>query len=84
MFITSFGEQNITYKCCSNFLIHLYISLGATPKNQDMSKAAPNHSPEFIVDDATLKTGVESHIRFVMDYPAIASQVQKAWRNDKK
>ena len=33
----------------------LYISLGATPKNQDMSKAAPNHSPEFIVDDATLK-----------------------------
>ena len=25
MFITSFGEQNITYKCCSNFLIHLYI-----------------------------------------------------------
>ncbi|MGL2974726.1 hypothetical protein [Acinetobacter nosocomialis] len=26
MFITSFGEQNITYKCCSNFLIHLYIA----------------------------------------------------------
>ncbi|MFW1935785.1 hypothetical protein ACG9ZK_21490, partial [Acinetobacter sp. ULE_I046] len=25
MFITSFGEQNITYKCCSNFLIHLYL-----------------------------------------------------------
>ncbi len=25
MFITSFGEQNITYKCCSNFLIHLFI-----------------------------------------------------------
>ncbi|MFW1889934.1 hypothetical protein, partial [Acinetobacter johnsonii] len=25
MFITSFGEQNITYKCCSNFLIHLSI-----------------------------------------------------------
>lgn len=46
--------------------------------------SVPNYSPEFIVDDATLKTGVESHIRFVMDYPAIASQVQKAWRNDKK
>ncbi|RSQ69526.1 hypothetical protein EA696_12475 [Acinetobacter baumannii] len=27
MFITSFGEQNITYKCCSNFLIHLLLSL---------------------------------------------------------
>ena len=25
MFITSFGEQNITYKCCSNFLIHLLL-----------------------------------------------------------
>ena len=27
MFITSFGEQNITYKCCSNFLIHLLNSI---------------------------------------------------------
>ncbi len=27
MFITSFGEQNITYKCCSNFLIHLFNSV---------------------------------------------------------
>lgn len=27
MFITSFGEQNITYKCCSNFLIHLFTVL---------------------------------------------------------
>ena len=24
MFITSFEEQNITYRSCSNFLIHLY------------------------------------------------------------
>ncbi|QHI26165.1 hypothetical protein Ahae2126ch_08240 [Acinetobacter haemolyticus] len=28
MFITSFGEQNITYKCCSNFLIHLCFLFG--------------------------------------------------------
>ena len=27
MFITSFGEQNITYSCCSNFLIHLSIGI---------------------------------------------------------
>src|SRR5690606_32301328 len=27
MFITSFGEQNITYKCCSNFLIHLCLQV---------------------------------------------------------
>ena len=25
MFITSFGEQNITYKCCSNLRSHLYL-----------------------------------------------------------
>ncbi len=30
MFITSFGEQNITYKCCSNFLIHLLLSINGT------------------------------------------------------
>ncbi|WP_180027552.1 amidohydrolase [Acinetobacter sp. YH16032] len=57
----------------------LFIFIGATPQDQEMSKAAPNHNPQFIVDDATLKTGVESHIRFVMDYPAIAQQVQKDW-----
>ncbi|WP_180081211.1 MULTISPECIES: amidohydrolase [unclassified Acinetobacter] len=59
----------------------LFVFLGATPANQDMSKAAPNHSPFFIVDDATLKTGVESHVRFVLDYPNVASQVQTAWKN---
>ena len=31
MFITSFGEQNITYKCCSNFPIHLYTSDNKKP-----------------------------------------------------
>ncbi len=59
----------------------LFVFLGATPANQDMRKAAPNHSPFFIVDDATLKTGVESHLRFILDYPNVASQVQTAWKN---
>lgn len=57
----------------------LFIFIGATPQDQEISKAAPNHNPQFIVDDATLKTGVESHIRFVMDYPTIAQQVQQDW-----
>lgn len=59
----------------------LFIFIGATPQDQEISKAAPNHNPKFIVDDATLKTGVESHIRFVMDYPTIAQQVQQDWNN---
>ena len=58
----------------------LFVFVGATPADQDMSKAAPNHNPLFIVDDATLKTGVESHIRFVMDYPKVAEQVQAHWK----
>lgn len=61
----------------------LFIFVGATPANQDMSKAAPNHNPLFIVDDATLKTGVESHVRFVMDYPKVSDQVQAAWNDTK-
>lgn len=59
----------------------LFVFLGATPLGTDMTKAAPNHNPQFIVDDATLKTGIESHIRFVMDYPKIANEVQTAWKN---
>lgn len=35
----------------------LFVFVGATPADQDMSKAAPNHNPLFIVDDATSKLG---------------------------
>ena len=59
----------------------LFVFLGATPANEDMNKAAPNHSPYFMVDNATLKTGVESHVRFILDYPHVATQVQTAWKN---
>ncbi|NAS06768.1 hypothetical protein GPS47_14535 [Acinetobacter haemolyticus] len=38
MFITSFGEQNITYKCCSNFLIHLCSSPVEVPEMQIAAK----------------------------------------------
>lgn len=59
----------------------LFVFVGATPTDQDMKKAAPNHSPQFMVDNATLKTGVESHVRFVMDYLAVAERVQTEWKN---
>jgi len=35
------------------------------------------------VDDATLKTGVESHVRFILDYPKVAEQVQANWKKKK-
>lgn len=57
----------------------LFVFIGATPNNQDMEKAAPNHNPQFIVDDGTLKTGIELHTRFIINYPKVAEQVQTAW-----
>ncbi len=50
----------------------LFVFLGATPADQDMNKAANNHSPLFAVDDATLATGVKAHVQFVLNYPAYA------------
>lgn len=47
----------------------LFVFLGATPDNQDMTKVPNNHSPYFTVDDATLATGVKAHVQFVLNYP---------------
>ncbi|MCF4996836.1 amidohydrolase [Pseudomonas syringae] len=46
----------------------LFVFLGATPEDQDMSKAPNNHSPYFTADDATLATGVKAHVQFVLNY----------------
>ncbi|WP_372552437.1 hypothetical protein, partial [Acinetobacter pittii] len=43
MFITSFGEQNITYKCCSNFLIHLSPPMIEAVKNWLDEQALQNY-----------------------------------------
>ena len=37
----------------------LFVFLGITPRNQDPSTAAPNHSPNFFVDEPALVVGVE-------------------------
>lgn len=38
----------------------LYVFLGVTPKNQNPADAAPNHNPEFFVDEAALQVGVRA------------------------
>ena len=58
----------------------LFVFLGATPPSQKIAQAAPNHNPYFTVDDATLKTGVELHVRFIQDYPKYAAQIQSQWK----
>ncbi|MEB4800470.1 amidohydrolase [Acinetobacter soli] len=63
------------------YMPSLFVFLGATPSTVELNKAAPNHNPNFIVDDATLKTGVETHVRFVLDYPNVAQKVQDTWLN---
>jgi metal-dependent amidase/aminoacylase/carboxypeptidase family protein len=38
----------------------MYLFLGVTPEGQDPSKAAPNHSPNFFVDERALVVGTRT------------------------
>ncbi|GGK03779.1 amidohydrolase [Luteimonas terricola] len=38
----------------------LYVFLGVTPDGQDPATAAPNHNPEFFVDEAALEVGTRA------------------------
>jgi amidohydrolase len=46
----------------------LFIFLGVTPAEQDIGKAAPNHSPRFYVDERCLVTGVRALAHLAVDY----------------
>jgi amidohydrolase len=48
----------------------VFFFLGVTPEGQDPAKAAANHSPLFIVDDAALKTGVRAMAQVAAEYLA--------------
>ena len=50
----------------------VFFFLGVTPKGSDPSKAAPNHSPLFCVDDAALVVGVRAFANLVVDYGGAA------------
>lgn len=45
----------------------LFFFLGVTPAD-NMGKAAPNHSPEFMVDDKALLTGIKALSALTTDY----------------
>lgn len=40
----------------------------ATPANEDMTKAAPNHSPKFDLDERALITGVRALAALATDF----------------
>jgi metal-dependent amidase/aminoacylase/carboxypeptidase family protein len=46
----------------------LYFFIGGLPKGKDPKTAGPHHTPEFIIDDSSFKTGVKALCYLVFDY----------------
>jgi amidohydrolase len=46
----------------------MFIFLGVTPRDQDWTKAAPNHSPLFFADESALPVGVRVMSNLAIDY----------------
>jgi amidohydrolase len=46
----------------------LFVFLGATPPTADMATAAPNHSPQFFLDESTLPVGVRTLANLAVDW----------------
>jgi amidohydrolase len=46
----------------------MFYFVGITPKDQDMSKAAPNHSQRFFIDESGLIQGVRSLAALAVDF----------------
>ena len=46
----------------------LFFNLGVVPKGTEPSKAAPNHSPNFFVDESSLIYGVRALAHLTVDY----------------
>ena len=48
----------------------LYVFLGITPEGQDPATAAPNHNPEFFVDESALVTGTRAMSMLTVNFLA--------------
>src|SRR5690554_1721387 len=46
----------------------LYVFLGITPDGQDPATAAPNHNPEFFVDESALVVGTRTMAMMAVDF----------------
>ena len=96
MFITSFGEQNITYKCCSNFLIHLSThgyecepQLGVAGYFLDLAVKNPSNPEEYLLavecDGATYHSAKSSRDRDRLRQQILESlgwKVHRIWSTD--
>jgi amidohydrolase len=45
-----------------------FFFVGATPPDKDPLRAASNHSPEFFLDEAALRTGTRALLQLAVDY----------------
>ena len=50
----------------------LYVYLGVTPLGKDPAKAAPNHSPDFFVDESALVVGTRTLSFLAAEFPSSA------------
>jgi amidohydrolase len=50
----------------------LYFNLGIVPRDQDLAKAAPNHSPYFFIDEKALVVGLRALAMVTVNYLAAA------------
>jgi amidohydrolase len=57
-----------------------FFFLGATERAKDPAKAAPNHSPEFEIDEATLSVGVRALSALATDFLVTESAARSAPR----
>jgi metal-dependent amidase/aminoacylase/carboxypeptidase family protein len=46
----------------------MYFFLGGMPKGKKVEEAAPHHSPDFYIDESSLKLGVRTLSYLVLDY----------------
>jgi metal-dependent amidase/aminoacylase/carboxypeptidase family protein len=50
----------------------LFFQVGIVPRDRDLSTAAPNHSPNFFIDEKALVVGVRALAMVTVDYLAAA------------
>ncbi|HUG97835.1 MAG TPA: amidohydrolase [Gammaproteobacteria bacterium] len=68
------GAEDFSY--FANEVPGFYFFLGATPEGVDPKTAPSNHSPEFDVDESTLRVGLRALATVTVDYLARAAEEQ--------
>ena len=52
----------------------LFFFLGGMLKGKDPKTAGPHHTPEFMIEDSSFKTGVVAFCNLVFDYPELSKK----------